>query len=87
MDKELETFLKMISEPTRLNILKLLKTNTCVGDIWHCLDLPQNLVSHHLKVLKEAGLINSEKCGLKVMYCLDGEALKRNLSKFNNYLK
>jgi ArsR family transcriptional regulator len=87
MDKKLELFLKAISEPTRMKILKQLKKNTCVGDIWQCLDLPQNLVSHHLKVLKEVGLITSEKCGLKVMYCLDEAVLKDNLAKFNNYLK
>lgn len=87
MDNKLEAFIKAISEPTRMRILKQLKKNTCVGDIWHCLDLPQNLVSHHLKVLKEAGLITSEKCGLKVMYCLKEEVLKENITKFNNYLK
>lgn len=87
MEEKLEIFLKAISEPTRMKILKQLKTNTCVGDIWQCLNLPQNLVSHHLKVLKEAGLITSEKCGLKVMYCLKEEVLKENLTKFNNYLK
>lgn len=87
MDPKLEAFLKAISEPTRLNILRQLKKNTCVGDIWQCLDLPQNLVSHHLKVLKDAGLITSEKCGLKVMYCLKEGVLKENLARFNNYLK
>jgi len=60
-------FLKVISEENRLKILCILrKQEKCVCEIWQFLDLPQNLISHHLKVLKDSGLIDSRKEGTKV---------------------
>jgi ArsR family transcriptional regulator len=73
--------LEKISEPSRLKILCLLKSGEkCVCDIWQCLKLPQNLVSHHLKVLKDFGLISSKKEGLKVFYKLNQKVVKKNLA-------
>jgi len=72
--------LKKISEPNRLKILCLLKDGEkCVCDIWQCLKLPQNLVSHHLKVLKDLNLISSKKVGLKVFYKLNQKMVKKYL--------
>jgi len=72
--------LKKISEPNRLKILCLLKDGEkCVCDIWQCLNLPQNLVSHHLKVLKDLNLIFSKKVGLKVFYRLNQKVVKKYL--------
>ena len=48
----------------------------CVCEIWKELNLPQNLVSHHLKVLKDAKFISSRKEGLKVFYSLKAEKLR-----------
>ncbi|NCB20701.1 MAG: transcriptional regulator [Clostridia bacterium] len=71
-------FLDLISETNRLNILRILRQRAMsVGDIWEYLDLPQNLVSHHLKVLKDFGLLNSKRNGKKVIYSLDQEVIKR----------
>lgn len=76
-------FLKIISEESRLKILCILqKKKKCVCEIWQFLDLPQNLVSHHLRVLKDFGLIDSEKEGTKVFYFLN----KKNIKKFNSLL-
>jgi ArsR family transcriptional regulator len=76
-------FLKVISEENRLKILCILrKQEKCVCDIWQFLDLPQNLTSHHLKVLKKFGLINSRKEGTKVFYFLN----QRNIKKFTSLL-
>jgi len=79
-------FLKVISDKCRLHILHLLKKQEmCVCEIWQSLNLPQNLTSHHLRVLKDFGLISSRKDGLKVFYKLNPKALKRHqksLSKF-----
>ena len=72
--------LKKISEPNRLKILCTLKDGEkCVCDIWQCLKLPQNLVSHHLKVLKDLNLISSKKVGLKVFYKLNQKMVKKYL--------
>jgi ArsR family transcriptional regulator len=80
-------FLKIISEKNRLKILCLLKEGEkCVCDIWQCLGLAQNLVSHHLKVLKNFGLISSKRQGLKVFYQLNQKIVKKYLKLLNNLL-
>lgn len=87
MDKNLIIFIKAISEPTRLRIINYLKRECCVGEIWKKLDLPQNLTSHHLRILKEAGLVSPEKRGLKVVYKLDKKYLASNFKNLQAYLK
>mgnify|MGYP000004365710 CR=1 FL=1 len=85
--EDLATVLKKISEPNRLKILCLLKDNEkCVCDIWQCLKLPQNLVSHHLKVLKDLNLISSKKVGLKVFYKLNQKVVKKYLKELEKLL-
>jgi len=79
--------LKKISEPNRLKILCILKDGEkCVCDIWQCLKLPQNLVSHHLKVLKNLNLISSKKVGLKVFYQLNQKVVKKYLKELEKTL-
>ena len=79
--------LKKISEPNRLKILCLLKDGEkCVCDIWQCLKLPQNLVSHHLKVLRDLNLISSKKIGLKVFYKLNQKVVKKYLKELEKTL-
>jgi len=78
-------FLKIISEENRLKILCLLKDGEkCVCDIWQYLDLAQNLVSHHLKVLKDFKLINSRKEGLKIYYSLNKKEIIKYYKLINN---
>lgn len=80
-------FLKIIGEENRLKILCLLKENEkCVCDIWQYLDLAQNLVSHHLKVLKDFGLVSSRQEGLKVIYSIEKRVVKKYSKLLNNYL-
>lgn len=86
MNQELLIFTKAVSDPTRLRILNYLKVECCVGELWERLDLSQNLVSHHLKVLKEAGLIDSQKQGLKVVYCLNQKNLSLRLEQLARYI-
>jgi len=79
--------LKKISEPNRLKILCLLKDGEkCVCDIWQYLKLPQNLVSHHLKVLKDLNLISSKKVGLKVFYKLNQKVVKKYLKELEKII-
>ena len=80
-------FLKIIGEENRLKILCLLRENEkCVCDIWQYLDLAQNLVSHHLKVLKDFGLVSSRQEGLKVIYSIKKRVVKKYSKLLNNYL-
>ncbi|MEX0918469.1 MAG: metalloregulator ArsR/SmtB family transcription factor [Candidatus Paceibacterota bacterium] len=73
-------FLKVVAEENRMKILCLLRSGEkCVCDIWQFLDLPQNLTSHHLKVLKDFGLVEDRKEGLKVYYSVN----KKEVNKYN----
>ena len=76
-------FLKVVAEENRLKILCILRTGEkCVCDIWQFLDLPQNLTSHHLKVLKDFGLVEDRKEGLRVYYSIN----KKEINKYNSLL-
>jgi len=82
-------FLKIIAEENRLKILCILRDGEkCVCDIWQYLEFPQNLASHHLKILKDFDLISSKKDGLKVFYSLNKNIISKYsklLNKFLNY--
>jgi ArsR family transcriptional regulator len=85
--ENLAKVLKKISELNRLKILCILKEGEkCVCDIWQCLKLPQNLVSHHLKILKNLNLISSKKVGLKVFYKLNQKVVKKYLKELEKIL-
>ncbi len=80
-------FMRTVGDENRLRILCLLQEGErCVCEIWQFLDLPQNLTSHHLGVLKERGLIRSRKDGLKVFYSVDEEALTEHLYSLSHFL-
>lgn len=67
----LPSLLKIIGEENRLKILCILKKGEhCVCEIEKHLHLSQSLISHHLKDLKETGLITDRKNGLWVYYSL-----------------
>jgi len=84
---EVVNFLKAISEENRLKILCILqKGELCVCDIWQYLDLPQNLVSHHLKVLKDFGLVESKKESTKVIYFLNSKIAKEYIKLLSQYI-
>ena len=70
---------KALAHPARVRILRLLiERNACVcGDIVEALPLAQSTVSQHLKVLKDAGLIQGEIDGPRTCYCVHRPGLKR----------
>jgi len=62
-------FVSTLMEPQRIKILRLLRGGEqCVCEIERSLGIPQNLVSHHLRVLREAGLVAARKEGQFVHY-------------------
>jgi ArsR family transcriptional regulator len=68
--------LKLMSEPNRLRIFSLLaRGELCVCDIEASVKLPQNLVSHHLGVLRDAGFIRARRDGRWVYYSVSKDAL------------
>lgn len=73
----LSSVLKIIGEESRLKILCILrKGRHCVCEIEDHLDLSQSLISHHLKDLKDNGLINDEKTKQWVYYSLTEKGKK-----------
>ena len=74
-------FLKLMADPTRRRIfLELMKGETCNCEMAGLLGLPQNLISHHLRQLRQAGLIRTrrdERDQRWIYYWVDRDALAR----------
>lgn len=69
--KECAGLFKALADETRLKILRLLFIGPqCVGELEAALALGQSHVSHHLKVLKTAGLLEAWRDGHKMCYAL-----------------
>ena len=61
--------LKALGQPTRLQILNLLKDGEhCVCEIFPAINQEQANVSKHLSILKQAGILESRKDGLRIIY-------------------
>ncbi|GAA1506682.1 ArsR/SmtB family transcription factor [Nocardioides humi] len=71
--------LKALADPVRLRLLSLVASHAdgeaCVCDLNDAFDLSQPTISHHLKVLHEAGLLGREKRGVWVYYRVEAAAL------------
>ena len=67
----LSNLLKITSEESRLKLLCILRRGEhCVCELMEHIYLSQSLISHHLKDLKEAGVVSGKKLGLRVYYSL-----------------
>lgn len=71
--------LKALADPVRLRLMSLVASHeggeACVCDLNDAFDLSQPTISHHLKVLHEAGLLDRDKRGVWVYYRVCSEAL------------
>jgi ArsR family transcriptional regulator len=68
--------LQALSNKTRLQILELLRSKEmCVSEICARFNMTQPSVSHHLDILKRAGLVNNEKRGREVYYRYNADAI------------
>lgn len=69
--------LKALADPLRLRLLQILhdRGETCVCELLAELGTTQSNISAHLRVLRAAGLVDSEKIGKWVFYRLDGETI------------
>ncbi|WP_155341136.1 ArsR/SmtB family transcription factor [Acrocarpospora corrugata] len=69
---EMATLLKAVADPVRLRLLSMIGSHaggeTCVCDLTDAFNLTAPTISHHLKVLRTAGLIDSERRGTWVYY-------------------
>lgn len=87
--------LKALADPVRLRIVEFLhrpvasccarEDGVCACDLDSYLGLTQPTISHHMKILVDAGLVHSEKHGRWVYYELDHEAFTRIVESLGKY--
>jgi ArsR family transcriptional regulator, arsenate/arsenite/antimonite-responsive transcriptional repressor len=72
---------KALGDPVRLRLVSLIGAHeggeVCVCELTEAFDLSQPTISHHLKVLRDAGIIDSERRGTWVYYRLEPAVLER----------
>lgn len=77
---ELARVFKAIADPVRLRLLSLIASHAggeaCVCDLTDAFDLTGPTISHHLKVLREAGIIDGERRGTWIYYRVRPESLR-----------
>lgn len=78
---ELARVFKAMGDPVRLRLLSLIASHAggeaCVCDLTDVFDLSGPTISHHLKVLREAGLISGERRGTWIYYRVHPDVLGR----------
>ncbi|OPJ56023.1 ArsR/SmtB family transcription factor [Alkalithermobacter paradoxus] len=76
MEEKVEIF-KALSDKNRLMILEMLSCGEmCACDIMEGLELTQPTISHHMKILQQSGLVNSQKKGKWVFYSINTDNIK-----------
>jgi DNA-binding transcriptional ArsR family regulator len=92
--EELAEIFKALSDPTRLRLVKLLSEclpgecqgALCVNALAHRVGVTQSAVSQHLRVLRQAGLVNGERRGYFVHYSLDRDRLEQYKARLRETL-
>ena len=82
--------LSILAHPIRLQILDMLTQHAgqvCVCDLEAALPVKQPTVSHHLKLLRAAGLIDCERRGLWAYYFVKRDALRQLYHRVNRQLQ
>ena len=78
---DLSRLFKAMADPVRLRLLSLIASHAggeaCVCDLTDAFDLTAPTISHHLKVLRESGLITGDRRGTWVYYRVHPEVLAR----------
>ncbi len=76
--KELLPYFKALCEENRINIIRLLlEREHCVCELIDKLNLSQSTVSHHVKILKQAGLLNERRRGTWNYYSLNQNGFRQ----------
>lgn len=77
--RDLATMFKALADPARLRLLSLIASHeggeACVCDLTEPVDLSQPTVSHHLKILTDAGILSRDKRGKWAYYAVVPQAL------------
>jgi len=80
--------MKALSDPIRLRLMSMIAAadEVCVCDLMTSFEVSQPTISHHLKVLRSAGLVDSERRGTWVYYWAQRDALDAIGGLFNQAL-
>ena len=85
--EQVAPLLKALADPVRLRLVSLIAASptgeACVCDLNDAFDLTQATISHHLKVLHSAGLLDRDKRGVWVYYAVRPQALTAVASLFD----
>jgi ArsR family transcriptional regulator len=87
--EELAEIFKALSDPTRLRLVKLLSEHRgalCVNALAHQLGVSQSAVSQHLRVLRQARLVQGVRHGYHVHYSLDLDQLEQYKARLRRTL-
>jgi len=75
--KRLSSIFKALSDETRLHIIDMLScSELCACDILASFDLSQSTLSYHMKILIDAGVVNSVRSGLWTKYSINEETFE-----------
>jgi ArsR family transcriptional regulator len=76
--EQIAGLMKALSDPVRLRLMSMIAAadEACVCDLTAPFSVSQPTISHHLKVLRDAGLVSSERRGTWVWYRANREALE-----------
>ena len=89
MDKDYEQEAKVFKafcDPNRLKILNILKDGEhCACKLLEILDLSQSTLSHHMKILTDARVVNVRKDGKWSHYSLSGDGIEKVIQYLKNY--
>jgi DNA-binding transcriptional ArsR family regulator len=71
--------LTALADPVRLSLVRQMAAGdgTCACDFTECCNVSQPTISHHLKVLREAGVVTSERRGTNIIYALSPDFSRR----------
>jgi ArsR family transcriptional regulator len=85
--KDVVKIFKALSDPTRLRILLLLlKRELCVCELMFILEMEQSRLSHQLKILKNADLVEDERESRWIIYRIPESARKSLVTVFGEFL-
>lgn len=83
---EFQQVFKALSEENRINIINLLNNQELCGcELLEKLDISQSTLSHHMKVLGDAGLVLQRKDGTKMMYSLNWMLMQQLKHYFDGF--
>lgn len=82
----LDRMMRALADPTRREVLRVLRErDMTAGEIGALFPITGASVSHHLSVLKEAGLVQAERDGRTIVYSLDSTVFQQAVEELMNF--